>query len=655
MRVLSNVGRGFLLGVALGVLSSIAAPQAAEAQCRLGGKDFASGKNATAYTSATVPFGQRCGAVTLNCKTTGSGKNKSSAWHLGSKKLSSVAAYSASCTVQEASCRFKETTKAVGQSISVYASAKVPFGQTCSAMNLRCNHTRSVASSKITGADWYLGSQKLSSVASYSPSCTVEAPPLPRCPVGKASVNYSFTDADGDNYYKAESGSVCLLTGQRLPYSEKGVGYAATVAAKRMESAECDSDRAGIVAVSYGAVDRDGDAYYTAESGRTCLMSTWLPAAKTVNGSRSWFAAAVPAGRSEPDSSADRNALVPIGSFTLVAPSEQGNGAFNGVENLYYDYFAPGLGFHYLNSIRQESMWNPEFMVHGVRVASVVGGSGEFSYWIQSFTEAYEAGSPQLAQVDGAGRVVISCGVAPGTEFELRVRDSRTGVQQGHRFRSAGDGSACAPPLPEPVGQNRDSTPTETTTPTPTETPTEPTPTPTEDCPETEAKILKAQPWTPYEEHPECFDPQSAYLTTTRETNCMNAGTLEFLGHAFPVAELPYSEKQYDGCMKCVKPGEYRVKVGWSSGHGSTTPRLDDQSELLNSTVDGKKDRNAILMHHAGPHSKLWTAEGDPIAGQVTEWSEGCLLLSDPDMALLQTLLKKHGVVEFTLSIRVKN
>jgi hypothetical protein len=328
------------------------------------------------------------------------------------------------------------------------------------------------------------------------PSCS-------NCPTGKVSVSYSLTDGDGDGYYKAQSGSLCVMDGhQNLPrWSDGGVNYAASVASIfGLEPAECDADWGGIVSVDYGAVDRDGDGYYVAKPGRTCFMRKDLPAVK----SGVTYAAAVPFGRldrhvdpnADPNADPDRNPLVPIGSFTLVAPSEQSSGAFNGVENLYYDYFDPGLGFHYFNTIRQESLWNPEFMVHGVRVVSAVGGSGEFGYWIQSFTEAYEAGSPELAQVDGAGRVVISCGVAPGTLFELRVRDSRTGMQQGHRFRSAGDGPACAPdPNPTPTPQLcLDPGATnywmegecQYPTPTPTEKrdpDSEPTPTPTEEDP----------------------------------------------------------------------------------------------------------------------------------------------------------------------------
>jgi hypothetical protein len=227
--------------------------------------------------------------------------------------------------------------------------------------------------------------------------------------------------------------------------------------------------------VSYGAVDRDGDGYYVAESGTTCLLSAMLPQTKQSSSVPApTFAAAVPKGKSESSSASDRDPVDPIGAFSVVGPSERGSGFWNGYEGLEYEYFSPGVGFHYLNTIRAESAWMPDFSSHGLRVASAVGGSQQLSYSVQILAPdpTMAAGGFENVQVDAGGRVVIACGMAPGTEFELRVRDVRTGVEHRNRFFSAGDGPAC---IPDP---NSTPTPSVTNEPGPTGMPTnEPVPT----------------------------------------------------------------------------------------------------------------------------------------------------------------------------------
>ncbi len=216
---------------------------------------------------------------------------------------------------------------------------------------------------------------------------------------------------------------------------------------------------------------------------------------------RPTFALVVPAGKGESaDAGTDTNAIDPIGPFLLVGPSTRASGASNGHENLGYETFAPGVGFHYLNTVRPENAWSPDFSNHGLRLVSVVGGSRQIGYSVypvSGFEDPAEtAGAPEPAQIDREGRVLLLCGTMPGKEFELRVRDLKTGFEQTHRFFSAGDGPACAPD-PEPThtpelcldpSATNYWTEGECTYPEPTPKPTEtsdpgPEPTPTEEDP----------------------------------------------------------------------------------------------------------------------------------------------------------------------------
>ncbi len=353
------------------LLLASAGAESSWAQCRFSGKTYADGRKLTVYASSSVDFGKSCTGISLTCRTTGSGSKKSSSWYRGSKKLSSVSGYFASCQVRPPlPCTAGGKKIEHGAAVTLYRESQVPVTQDCQSQSRSCVNG-------VLGGD----------AAFQYASCS-------NCPTGKVATSYSFTDADGDGYYKADGGRICVPQGVLLhpttktlwlPYTEGGVSYAASVSLTRRET-----------------------------------------------------------------EAADKDPLDPIGSFTLVGPSEKGSGFWNGYEVILYEYFAPGAGFHHQNTIRAERLWNPDFMNRGYRVVSEVGGSRQFSYWVSPVAGDSTEAFGQSAQVDAGGRVMIACGVAPGTEFELLVRDIRTRFEQRYRFFSAGDGPACLPD-PEPT------------------------------------------------------------------------------------------------------------------------------------------------------------------------------------------------------------
>jgi hypothetical protein len=495
------------------------------------------------------------------------------------------------------------------------------------------------------------------------------------CEAGKFPVQYTHSDRDRDAYLSPDSGKLCLSSTDRDRFVRsgtivhEGVFYHASPSGAQTtrlsEPAECGSDPTGVVSVNYGAVDADGDGYFIEQSGSACLMSRSLPQTKQTSVfPRPTYAASVPQGKGEPNLLTDRNALEPIGPFLLVGPSEAGSGASNGYERLFYEKFEPGVGFYYRNTLVMQSSWNLDFSKHGLRVASVAGGSGEFSYSVRAVAAGASSRSAApaataRAHVDFRGRVVLACGVAPGTEFELQVRDLRTGLEQAHRFYSTGDGAGCAFSGPgsgvclDPTALNYwqeatcaypESTPM-VEEPEPTPTPT-PSPTqaddsgPTEECPETEVKVSDLRGCSSGRDGAEtCQEETVAHLVASRKTGSVNSGTLDILGETFDVAELPFGEKQYDGCRKCVRPGTYVVSIVRSPTFDySYLPRLED-----------RHGRTGILIHTGG--EKLWQSEGVPNPGKVREWSKGCILLQEQDMQRLIWLLAENDVAYFLLNI----
>jgi hypothetical protein len=93
--------------------------------CDFNGYTILNGSSATAYQTSSVPYGQICTSQTRTC----------TAGVLGGTYTN------ANCSVSPpANCSFNGFTVAHGASVNAYATATVPYGQTCVAQSRTCNN-----------------------------------------------------------------------------------------------------------------------------------------------------------------------------------------------------------------------------------------------------------------------------------------------------------------------------------------------------------------------------------------------------------------------------------------------------------------------------------------------------------------------------------
>ncbi len=197
--------------------------------CTYNGQTVASGSSVTGYATATVPYGQTCQPQTLTC---------------ANGVLSGASSYpNNSCTVLPgAACSFNGQSVATGSSVTGYTTSTVPYGQTCQSGQDTCDNGNLIGG--YPSATCSVGSD---------PDCNVNGQPLPNGQsvtyYAQASVPYGQTCASqtltctngvvsggvsGQGYYTAPSCTVtpaasCNYQGQTIASGSSVTTYPDTV------------------------------------------------------------------------------------------------------------------------------------------------------------------------------------------------------------------------------------------------------------------------------------------------------------------------------------------------------------------------------------------------------------------------------------------
>ena len=153
-------------------------------------------------------------------------------------------------------CSFGGRNYGAGETVVVFPSASVPFGQRCEGVSFFCRQP----DPKKPLVSWHrAGNRRAEPQGGLD--CRVEQP---LCPLGRTPLEYALIDNDFDNFYvPAEappgkrSAVVCVPPRTKLPYTDvvNRKGYAISVEPSRIEDAQCDSDPLGLRRVRAEYVD----------------------------------------------------------------------------------------------------------------------------------------------------------------------------------------------------------------------------------------------------------------------------------------------------------------------------------------------------------------------------------------------------------------